>query len=62
MKAITKCDKKLLQSVTGIIKYDKKLIQRVTGITKCDKKLVTGITKYDNYYKVRRNSFPQYLP
>ena len=58
MTGITKCDKKLLQSVIGITKCDKKLLQSVTGITKCDKKLLqsaTGITKCDNYYKVRQH-------
>ena len=44
---ITKCDKKLLQNMTGIDKnFDNKLFQRVTGIT-----------KWDNYYKVRRINF-----
>ena len=44
---------------TIVIKCDKKLLQSVTGITKCDKRLlrsVTGITKSDNYYEVRRNT------
>ena len=41
---ITKCDKKLLQSVAGITRWDK-LLQSVTSITKCE-----------NQYKVRRNT------
>ena len=44
MTGITKCGKKLLQSVTGITKGEKKLLQSVTGIAKCG-----------NYYKVERN-------
>ena len=52
---ITKCDKKLLQKVTGITKYDSyyKVWQKV--ITKCDRyykvlqvlQSATGITKCD---------------
>ena len=62
MTGITKCDRKLLQSVAGIAKCDRKLLQSVTGITKCDRKLsqsVTGITKCGNYYKVERNASQQ---
>ena len=44
MTVITKCDKKLLQNVTGIDKnFDKKLFPRVANIT-----------KLGNYYKVSR--------
>ena len=42
---ITKCDKKLSQSVTGITKCNKRLLQSVTSITKCD-----------SYYKVAYNN------
>ena len=41
---ITKCDKNLLQSMTGIIKWEKKFLQSPIGITKCG-----------NCYKVRQN-------
>ena len=44
MTVIKKCDKKLLQNVTGIDKnFDKKLFPRVPNIT-----------KLDNHYKIRR--------
>ena len=58
MTVITKCNRKLLQSVTCVTKCDRKLLQKVTGITERDKKLlqsVTAITKCDNYCKVRRS-------
>ena len=41
---ITKCDRSLLQSASGITKCDRLLLQSASGITKCDR-----------YYKVRRN-------
>ena len=41
---ITKRDRLLLQSASGIAKYDRMLLQSASGIAKCD-----------NYYKVRRN-------
>ena len=44
---ITKCDRLLLQSASGIIKCERLLLQSASGITKCD-----------SYYKVRRNSLP----
>ena len=44
---ITKCDKNLLQSVTGVTKWDKKLFQSM----RC-------IMKRGSYYKVRRNMDP----
>ena len=44
---ITKCDKNLLQSVTGVTKWGKKLFQSM----KC-------IMKRGSYYKVRRNMDP----
>ena len=40
---ITKCDRLLLQSVSGITKCDRMLLQSASGITKCDRL----------YYKVR---------
>ena len=56
VRVITKCDRKLLQSVTGtnvtgITMFDRKLLQNVKGFTKCDKKLlksVAGITKCES--------------
>ena len=57
-KFITKCDRGLLQSASGITKCDRLLLQSASSITKCDRLLlqsVTGITKCDSYYKVRRN-------
>ena len=33
---IIKCDKKLLQSVTGTTKCDKRLLQSAAGVKKCD--------------------------
>ena len=33
---ITKCERKLLQSVTGITKSDRTLLQSIAGIAKCD--------------------------
>ena len=41
--------------MTNIAKCDRNLLQSVTGITKCDKKLlqnVTSNTMWDDYYKV----------
>ena len=43
-KFITKCDRELLQSVSGITKCNRLLLQNASGLTKCD-----------SYYKVRRN-------
>ena len=57
-KVITKCDRSLLQSASGITKCDRLLLQSASGITKCDRLLLqsaSGITKCDSYYKVRRN-------
>ena len=57
-KVITKCDRSLLQSVSGITKCGRLLLKIASGITKCDMLLlqsVSGITKCDSYYKVRRN-------
>ena len=55
---ITKCDRLLLQSVSGITKCDRLLLQSASGITKCDRLLLqsgSGITKCDKlYYKVRQ--------
>ena len=45
-KVITRCDRSLLQSASGITKYDRLLLQSTSGITKCD-----------GYYKVRRNTW-----
>ena len=56
---ITKCDRSLLQSASGITKCDRLLLQSLSGITKCDKLLLqsaSSITKCDSYYKVRRNT------
>ena len=39
-KAITMCDRSLLQSAPGITKCDRSLLQSVLGITKCDKILL----------------------
>ena len=58
-KVITKCDRSLLQSASGITKCDRLLLQSVLGITKCDRLLLqsaSGITKCDSYWKVRRNT------
>ena len=44
-KFITKCDRSLLQSSSGITKSDRNLLQSVSGITKCH-----------SYYKLRRNT------
>ena len=44
-KFIAKCDRGLLQCVSGITKCDRSLLQSASGITKCD-----------SYYKVRRNT------
>ena len=53
---ITKCDRLLLQSVSGITKCDRLLLQSTSGITKCDRlyykvrqvlQSVTVITKWD---------------
>ena len=55
---ITKCDRSLLQSASGITKCDRLLLQSASGITKCDKLLLSsssGTTKRDRYYKVRCN-------
>ena len=43
---ITKCDRLLLQSVSGITKFDRLLLQSPSGIT-----------KRDSYYKLRRNAW-----
>ena len=43
-KVSTKCDRRLLESASGITKSDRLLLQNASGITKCD-----------SYYKVRRN-------
>ena len=42
---ITKCDRLLLQSVSGVTKCDRLLLQSASGIIKCD-----------SYYKVKRNT------
>ena len=42
---ITKCDRLLLQSVSGVTKCDRMLLQSASGIIKCD-----------SYYKVKRNT------
>ena len=58
-KVITKCDRSLLQSASGIAKCNRLLLQSASGVTKCDRLLLqsaSGITKCDSYYKVRRNS------
>ena len=58
-KVITKCDRSLLQSASGITKCDRLLLQSASGITKCDRLLLQsapGITNCDSYYKVRRNT------
>ena len=51
--------RQVLQSVTSIAEWDRKLLESVTCIIECDRKLllqsVMGITKYENYHKVRRN-------
>ena len=61
---ITKCDRSLFHSVSGITKCagitkcDRLLLQSASGITKCDQLLLqsaSGIIKCDSYYKVRRN-------
>ena len=44
-KFITKCDRGLLQSASGITKCNRLLLQSASGITKCD-----------SYYKVRRKT------
>ena len=49
-KVITKCDRSLLQSASGIIKCGRSLLQSASGITKCDRLLLqsaSGITKCD---------------
>ena len=51
-KVITKCDKNLLQSASGITKCDRLLLQSVSGITKCGRLLLQSVT--DCYYKVRQ--------
>ena len=48
-KVITKCDRLLLQSASGITKCGRLLLQSVPGITKCD-----------SYYNVRRNTTPSW--
>ena len=58
-KFITKYDRGLLQSASGITKYDRLLLQSPSGITKCDRLLLqsaSGITKCDSCYKVRRDN------
>ena len=52
-KLITKCDRGLLQSASGITKSDRLLLQSASGITKCDRLLLksaSGITKCDSYF------------
>ena len=44
-KFITKCDRGLLQSASGITKCNRLLLQSASGITKCD-----------SYYKVSRKT------
>ena len=44
-KFVTKCDRGLLQSASGITKCNRLLLQSASGNTKCD-----------SYYKVRRNT------
>ena len=44
-KVVTKCDRSLLQSASGIVKCDRLLLQSASRITKCD-----------SCYKVRRNT------
>ena len=53
---ITKCDRLLLQIVSGITKCDRLLLQNASGITECDRlyyklcpvlQIVTVITKWD---------------
>ena len=39
-KFIAKCDRGLLQSVSGIATYDKSLLQNALGITKCERLLL----------------------
>ena len=59
-KVITKCDRSLLKSASGITKCDRLLLQSASGITKSDRLLLqsaSGITKCDSYYKVRRVKF-----
>ena len=49
-KFIAKCDRGLLQSVSGFTKSDRLLLQSASGITKCDRLLLqsaSGITKCD---------------
>ena len=49
-KFITKCDRGLLQSASGITKCGRSLLQSASGITKCDRLLLqsaSGITKCD---------------
>ena len=51
-KFVTKCDRGLLQSASGITKCDRLLLQSVSGITKCDRLLLQsapGITKCEKY-------------
>ena len=45
---ITKCDRLLLQSVSGIVKCDRLYLQSASGIIRCV-----------SYYKVRRNIVAQ---
>ena len=42
-KVITKCDRSLLQSVSGITKCDKLLLKSTSGITKCDRLLLQSV-------------------
>ena len=47
-KFITKCDRVLLQSASGITKCDRILLQSALGIKRCDRLLLqsaSGITK-----------------
>ena len=58
-KVITKCDRSLLQSASGIKKCDRLLLQKASGVTKCDRLFLQSascITNYDSYYKGRRNN------
>ena len=58
-KVITKFNRTLLQSVSGVTKCDRLLLESASVITKCDRlslQSASGITKCDSYYKVRRNT------
>ena len=52
-KVITKCDRNLLQSLSGITKCGRLLLQSSSGITKCDRPLLqsaSGITKFGRLF------------